>query len=101
MINEQHQAENDGFRRALGNKAKFTDEVCDKNSQLNAIIQQLEAELDKHRYIPVIERLPKFGQWILTYNPKYKPKVSVNIEAGDRNRDDYTHWKPIILPEGE
>jgi len=77
-------------------------------------IKQLQAELDKHRWIPVEERLPK----------RHKVKEyrsNMVLVCGDNeawracwrydynqwmNADFYglqkpTHWKPIILPKGE
>ncbi|KKM21497.1 hypothetical protein LCGC14_1634790 [marine sediment metagenome] len=77
-------------------------------------LDQLQAELDKHRWIPVEERLPK----------RHKVKEyrsNMVLVCGDNeawracwrydynqwmNADFYglqkpTHWKPIILPKGE
>ena len=84
--------------------------ACDK-------IEQLQAELEKHRWIPVSERLPKDdGQvWILyektgyTYNAFYDQNVLhfsqktwqiFDYSGGYKKAEvEPTHWKPIILPE--
>ena len=67
-------------------------------------IEQLQAELEKHRWIPVSERLPESSgvvlvllsdgniiQAISAYWVNYKGWLNQSI----------THWKPIILPEPE
>jgi len=43
------------------------------------------------------EGLPEFGLRHLAYNPKWNPLVSIQIEAGELNRDDYTHW--MLMPK--
>ena len=73
-------------------------------------INRLQAELDKHCWIPVSERLPEekriyliIGRTnargrkickIVPLNRSYKNNL-YGIWAG------ITHWKPIILPEGD
>ncbi len=72
-----------------------------------ARVEQLEAELDKHRWIPVSERLPKDEYSILAYGNdgfgyKIVANTSYNLEFKKfRILSKVTHWKPIILPEGE
>jgi len=41
---EQLLSENNRLKQAIGCKRKFTDEVCEKNSNLNAETKQLQAE---------------------------------------------------------
>ncbi len=79
--------------------------------------KQLQAELDKYRWIPVEERLPEKEGYYLT---KYKGdgRQKLNKKAWIRaypfwgifkenwiykrpTKYSITHWKPIILPEGE
>ena len=77
---------------------------------------RLEAELGKHRWIPVSERPPTEESqiWILYektnytyqgyYNIIYKTWHIFNYNGGFvqvSNNDKPTHWKPIILPESE
>ena len=64
--------------------------------------QQLQAELDKHRWIPVTERLPKIGQEVLLYSVKFEgSKLCVLIWWREALEElvEFTHWKPITLPE--
>ncbi len=76
-------------------------------------ILETEAELDKHRWIPVSERLPKDDHqvWILydiseyTYNAYYDSVYNnwhiFDYSGGYKKAEDKpTHWKPIILPKG-
>ncbi len=85
------------------------------NGCIGEKLEQLQAELDKHRWIPVSERLPKKSK---TGHPQqteyvylYTGKKSM-IEAfydyyykewynSDGTSVQGTHWKPIILPKGE
>ncbi len=70
--------------------------------QFKQQIKQLQAELDKHRWIPVSERLPEnipitlvlfdSGNIIQAICADW-----VNIEG--KLNEHITHWKPIILPE--
>ena len=70
--------------------------------------KQLQAKLDKHRWIPVSERLPEDNTavsivmqregatwlwigWYFLSNKKW--------EVVDAVRGNITYWKPIILPE--
>ena len=68
---------------------------------------QLQADLEKHRWIPVSEKLPKHGCSILAcgkdgYGYEICAVVSYNLEFNKfRVLTDVTHWKPIALPESE
>ncbi len=77
------------------------------------IANQLQAELDKHRWIPVSERLPVniATVWILL-NAKATDSLSPSMGFYGENEngweweilgvgilDEVTHWKPIILPK--
>ena len=73
-------------------------------------IKQLEAELEKYRWIPVEERLPEEDTDCLCFEGTF-----AGLGCYQRNSDTLrmqwqvngfvskrvTHWKPIILPEGE
>ena len=79
--------------------------------------KELEAELDKHRWIPVSEKLPEDDSqvWICyektgyTYNAYYDQNVLhfsqktwqiFDYSGGYRKAEvNPTHWKPIILPK--
>ena len=68
------------------------------------------AKLKKHRWIPVEEGLPEEDADCLTFDSKF-----VGMGCYEKNSDTLrmqwqvngyvsktvTHWKPIILPEGE
>ncbi len=70
-----------------------------------SIISQLRAELEKHCWIPVSERLPKDEYDILAYGyDGYGYKIVINTSYNlefkkFRILSEVTHWKPIILPE--
>lgn len=89
------------------------DDHVDCDNQLNEAedrILQLQAELDKHRWIPVEERLPESEGYYLAaedgrFGEYWYSKLG-GWQHGDRKTsyscaDCITHWKPIILPEGE
>lgn len=80
--------------------------------------EQLQAELDKHRWIPVEERLPPDRTRVLTVRMKREPLELQRDPAMDPSvaytangewwtngnmtgKYKPTHWKPIILPGGE
>ncbi|KKM77437.1 hypothetical protein LCGC14_1370100 [marine sediment metagenome] len=83
--------------------------------KLNERIKELEAELEKHRWIPVSERLPSLkdacrgqgergcrdgtvdvigiDEYGHVFGANYFPKMNIwNFGT------EPTHWKPIILP---
>ncbi len=94
-------AERGGF--GISEMDEFFPEWREKAS----VIEQLQAELATHRWIPVEERLPEKHDmydvsdgrrkwehlWIATYK--------CWREDGSLHYESVTHWKPIILPEGE
>ena len=82
------------------------------NSCIAERLEQLEADLDKHRWIPVEERLPERGEKVDGYVKKLKLRIAnlkgdyVNHKQTITDSDGWqvenlTHWKPIILPKGE
>ena len=85
------------------------------NDQSTKTILKLQAEIEQHRWIPVVERLPEEdGQvWICyeitgyTYRAHYDAEYKtwgIFDPYGGGNRcstcERPTHWKPIILPKG-
>ncbi len=76
-------------------------------------IEQLEAELAKHRWIPVEEGLPERDCFCDIYIPKFNKncpqrgwynehkKSWLTTTKGWGITRQVTHWKPIILPEQE
>lgn len=78
---------------------------------LNCQCNKLQAELEKHRWIPVSERLPEMsGQYLVMLNYDHPQNLSIHMKhpaVASYFKDDalwgtekhITHWKPIILPE--
>ena len=78
---------------------------------LRCAAEQLQAELDKHHWIPVEERLPPInGRYAVTdLKIWWQSWWGVNGEKGHEFGDEgewyplhsrtITHWKPEILPE--
>jgi len=84
----------------------------DENDHLCLVVREnekLQAELDKHRWIPVSERVPENNECVFItikhmadtwgflawYSPtKVKWEFYDNMVKGE-----VTHWKPIILPK--
>ena len=66
--------------------------------------KQLQIELDKHRWIPVTERLPEESGWRETItNTRPEPiscYYSIETKSWETTRI-ITRWKPIILPKEE
>ena len=63
-------------------------------------LDHLQAELAKHRWIPVSEGLPEKGVYILVYCPRTQMISEVFANDGVDFANTYTHWKPITLPKG-
>ncbi len=91
---------------------------CQNCDHLRAEIAQLQAELLTHRWIPVEERLPKPTEethpqqselvWLANITENKIEAVKAWYEPLDERWFDQfgervtgTHWKPIILPEGD
>jgi hypothetical protein len=69
-------------------------------------IAQLRTELDKHRWIPVSERLPdRKGLYLVLWHSTNDGVTQIRTcdeYIFDKNDSwEFTHWKPIILPKGE
>ena len=115
---DQLQAELDETERA--NKI-FQKSVVNLQAELAKVRQasckyleqtaKYKAELDEHRWIPVSERLPEFiGEYqtfdmTIGYEILYFDGVlwcEKDTTPCHRNSQErITHWKPIILPEGD
>ncbi len=95
-------------KRVIKRKEKFADKTLNlseilavENNNLKKANTKLKEALEKHRWIPVSERLPEntFKVWVcntkigFTSEDRYIPAVS-RWESGRV----YTHWKPITLP---
>lgn len=68
-------------------------------------IKQLEAELEKHCWIPVEERLPGRGDRVLIIDNDGNPLSlwligKTYAQCAEWQSKGITHWKPITLPEG-
>jgi predicted RNA-binding Zn-ribbon protein involved in translation (DUF1610 family) len=77
---------------------------CRKKGE-NAKINQLEAanaaakkEIEKHRWIPVSEKLPKYAEYVMLYFEKTQMVHEVFYNRS-MNFEGVTYWKPIVLPE--
>ena len=81
---------------------------CEGCRHRNIEIHFLQAVLKAHRWIPVSERLPEEGCYVLVTSGKY---VTTDRYYGDESLGftwqgespyhKHTHWKPIILPEAK
>ncbi len=66
-------------------------------------IPLLQAEVEQHRWIPVGERLPEeSGEYLVVRKGnRYPTTREYEKGMGWVTHDIVTHYKPIILPEGE
>ena len=78
------------------------DVVAATSKPLHLQIAKLKAELEKHRWIPISERLPEDDSphlfWLESGNVI---QGTPSCELGKHNpplTHRATHWKPIILP---
>lgn len=93
--------------------ARFTTEGTEKLlKDMARKILDLQAELDKHRWIPVAERLPEDNQCVFVamkhikttwgFLAWYSPVTTKKWEFYDPMvKGEVTHWKPIILPKAK
>ena len=90
------------FSRLEEENAKLKAEL-DKQKNISANKEKWYlTEYDKHRWIPVAERLPKEAKEIWTATPDgviERWYWTDTLYEKDRIRRIFTHWKPIILPE--
>ena len=100
----------------LYSRDKFVDaEACFESAEvIGKEIErrwQLQAELDKHRWIPVSEKLPEeSGAYLVMLNYLHPRNLSIKMrhpavesffhdDAMWGTEKAITHWKPIILPD--
>ena len=98
-----HQLDLDDYDSGGSESGRCCPDCGNENFQT---IKQLQAELNKHRWIPVSERLPEKTGWYFVYGLDTVTtgrfivcKKTPNIWVGGADFVDY--WKPIILPEGK
>jgi len=74
-----------------------------KNKYLESEVGKLQAELNKHRWIPVSERLPeKNGRYWVTDNiTAWVSHFSIYTGVFSYEKFLIGYWKPIILPKGK
>ena len=95
-------AENKQLRAEM-DKWNLSTKNIEEDLTFEAEAKQLQAEVEKHRWIPVSERLPEDDKPCLIL------LISGNIIQGIPSCDLFgpdgilwrsvTHWKPIVLPE--
>ncbi len=96
-----------------------TSKLIDAITELDALCSRLQTELDKHRWIPVDERLPEIteggcqSEWVDATNGAKKHEGYYYNYTGRSPMSGaatgkgwychgigkVTHWKPIILPK--
>lgn len=105
------QAEIDGLKRAMqihaGDICSAENEASrflQDKTELEEEVERLQAELDKHRWIPVSEGLPEDDGIYLVLKERGH-SIVCGKNYGYRQEYDFdfqimraTHWKPIILP---
>ena len=82
--------------KALTARDKLRSLTAEDKLKAKTTRDKLKAEIEKHRWIPVSERLPKAGRHVLLLDSKTgRVYVSWTSKACEER---VTHWKPIILP---
>jgi len=100
QLQAELQTANEEIGRLKEANKELTQEILrrvDKNVKLIG----LRAELDKHRWIPVSERLPeKAGYYQCFRHDNRFPTTREYLGGGEWvSGDTVTHWKPIVLPK--
>lgn len=83
--------------------------ACGATHNAKEWISKLQDKLNKHRWIPVGERLPEVKGWYWVYYGRYRPpsthcqlwdkKWEIGLVLGrQQDIDAITHWKPTSLP---
>ena len=94
--------------------------ICYKTAQVRSVplqtipiekYEQLQAELEKHRWIPVSERLPEGSHSVLIYCDRmittgyfdnFEGRAEWQIHCNTPRcyyQEKITHWKPITQPK--
>ena len=82
-------------------------DVVEENMLQQKQIRELKTKLDKHRWIPVEERLPdKHDIYDVSDGRRKWEHLWIQMSKcwrkdGTLHYESITHWKPIILPEGD
>ena len=100
------------YKKVAGDKDDVFEVMYANFDDLLDKVEQLQAELDKHRWIPVRERLPEEHEDIVVcykhhFNQQSFPNMPDALRIIDTSyykdrfelEEEVTHWKPIILPE--
>lgn len=90
------------IRKTLGEVASLNAELEALKAELKDVKAELAAEKDKHRWIPVNERLPKDIGTYMTRSEWSKLGVDVwvsprlfNGKHWDLYNEHITHWQPL------
>ena len=101
------EVENKDLKEAKIERISMLNKVAKRAGEDNELIIKLQSQLDKHRWIPVTERLPKKGDEVFVLGGKigrtgcWNGKSWIGFGITVRFKKAITHWKPIILPESE
>ncbi len=66
---------------------------------IGARLEELEAELEKHRWISVDEGLPDTGQFTLVLLESGNIIQACDVDWVTPSTERYMYWKPIIPPK--